>query len=45
MNRRATKGAKVSLNLAKPVPAQKAKRYEYSKVNQKAIGELPPLDR
>ena len=44
LNKRAQKGARIALDLAKPVPAQKAKRYEYSKANQKAIGELPPLD-
>lgn len=42
-NKRAKKGAKVSLDLGVSVPAQKAKRYEYSEVNDKAIGELPPL--
>ena len=44
LNKRAKKGAKVALELGAPVPAQKAKRYEYSKANPKAIGELPPLD-
>jgi hypothetical protein len=44
LNKRATKGAKVAIDLGTAVPAQKAKRYEFSKVNQKAIGELPPLD-
>jgi hypothetical protein len=44
LNKRARKGARVALELGAPVPAQKAKRYEYSKANPKAIGELPPLD-
>jgi hypothetical protein len=44
MNKRAKKGVKVALALGAPVPAQKAKRYEYSRANPKAIGELPPLD-
>lgn len=44
VNKRAKKGAKLSLELGAPLPAQKASRYEYSKVNPKAIGELPPLD-
>jgi hypothetical protein len=44
LNKRAKKGARVALDLGAPVPAQKAPRYEYSKANQKAIGELPPLD-
>ncbi len=43
-NKRAGKGAKVTLALGSAVPAQKATRYEYSKVNMKAIGQLPPLD-
>jgi hypothetical protein len=44
LNKKAKKGAKVALDLGTPVPAQKATRYEYSSANQKAIGELPPLD-
>lgn len=44
LNKRAKKGAKVALELTAPVPAQKAMRYEYSAANQKAIGELAPLD-
>jgi hypothetical protein len=44
LNKRATKGEKITLELAAPLPAQKATRYEYSKANPKAIGELPPLD-
>jgi hypothetical protein len=44
LNKRAKKGAKVLLDLSAPVPAQKAKRYEFSGANPKAIGELPPLD-
>jgi len=44
LNKRATKGAKVTLDLTTAVPAQKATRYEYSGANLKAIGELPPLD-
>ncbi len=44
LNKRATKGANVVLELGAPVPTQKAPRYEYSRANQKAIGELPPLD-
>jgi hypothetical protein len=44
LNKRAQKGAKLALDLGTSVPAQKAKRYEYSKVNEKVIGELPPLD-
>lgn len=44
LNKRAKKGARVTLQLSAPVPAQKAKRYEFSHVNEKAIGELPPLD-
>jgi hypothetical protein len=44
LNKRAQKGANVALEFGTAVPAQKAKRYEYSKVNPKAIGELPPLD-
>ncbi|MGC4087744.1 MAG: glycoside hydrolase family 44 protein [Polyangiaceae bacterium] len=43
-NKRAKKGAEVKLALSADVPAQKATRYEFSSVNQKAIGELPPLD-
>ena len=34
----------MAIDLGVPVPAQKAPRYEYSKANPKAIGELPPLD-
>jgi hypothetical protein len=34
----------VALELNAPVPAQKARRYEYSNANPKAIGELPSLD-
>src|SRR6266540_1235888 len=44
LNKRAKKGAKVTLDLATAVPAQKATRYEYSGANPKAIGELPPLE-
>jgi hypothetical protein len=44
LNKRVEQGANVKLDLGTPVPAQKAKRYEYSQVNEKAIGELPPLD-
>jgi hypothetical protein len=44
LNKRAKKGARLALDLGVAVPAQKAARYEYSAVNQKAIGELPPLD-
>lgn len=44
LNKRAKKGARVALELSAPVAAQKAKRYEYSKVNEKAIGELSPLE-
>lgn len=44
LNKRAQKGVRLSLDLGAAVPAQKAKRYEYSKANPKAIGELPPLD-
>jgi hypothetical protein len=44
LNKRAKKGAKVALELSAPVVAQKAPRWEYAAVNQKAIGELPPLD-
>jgi hypothetical protein len=43
-NKRAKKGAKIALDLGVAVPAQKAKRWEYSRANPKAIGELPPLD-
>ena len=43
-NKRATKGARVAVDLGAAVPAQKANRYEYSRANPKAIGELPPLD-
>jgi hypothetical protein len=43
-NKRAAKGAKVTIALGAAVPAQKAKRYEFSRANLKAIGELPPLD-
>jgi len=43
-NKRAKKGVKVVLDLGAPVPEQKAKRYEYSNANPKAIGELPPLE-
>jgi hypothetical protein len=43
-NKRASKGAKLKLDLGAGVPAQKATRYEYSNANPKAIGELPPLD-
>jgi hypothetical protein len=44
LNKRATKGARVALELGAPVPAQKVTRYEYSGAYPKAIGELPPLD-
>jgi hypothetical protein len=44
VNKRAKKAAKVALELGAPVAAQKAPRWEYSAKNQKAIGELPPLD-
>jgi hypothetical protein len=44
LNKRAKKGARVALKLSAAVPSQKAKRYEYSAENQKAIGELPPLE-
>ena len=44
LNKRAKKGAKLSLELSAPVPAQKATRYEFSGINEKAIGELPPLE-
>ena len=44
LNKKAKQGAKIALELGAPVPAQKAQRYEYSAVNPKAIGELPPLD-
>lgn len=44
INKRAKKGARVALDLGVSVPAQKAQRWELSKVNQKAIGELPPLE-
>jgi hypothetical protein len=43
-NKRAKKGAKLTLDLGAPVPTQKAPRYELSNVNPKAIGELPPLE-
>ena len=43
LNKRAQKGANVTIDLGTSVPAQQAKRYEYSKANLKAIGELPPL--
>jgi len=43
-NKRAQKGVRVALELNAPVPAQKARRYEYSNANPKAIGELPSLD-
>jgi hypothetical protein len=44
LNKRAAKGEKITVDLGAPLPAQKATRYEYSKANPKAIGELPPLD-
>jgi hypothetical protein len=44
LNKRAKKGAKVALELGASVAAQKAPRWEFSAKNQKAIGELPPLD-
>ena len=44
LNKRAKKGANVALDLGTTIPTQKAKRYEYSRANPKAIGELPPLD-
>jgi hypothetical protein len=44
VNKRASKGARLTVQLSAPLPAQKATRYEYSQVNPKAIGELPPLD-
>jgi hypothetical protein len=44
LNKRAKKGMKLALDLGVAVPAQKAKRWEYSRANPKAIGELPPLD-
>lgn len=43
LNKRAQKGEKLALDLGAPVPAQQAKRYEYSAANPKAIGELPPV--
>jgi hypothetical protein len=43
-NKRAAKGAKVKIDLGAAVPAQKAKLYEFSRANLRAIGELPPLD-
>jgi hypothetical protein len=44
VNKRASKGARVALDLGVSVPAQQATRYEYSSANLKAIGELSPLD-
>lgn len=44
INKRAAKGVKIALDLGVDVPAQQATRYEFSGVNQKAIGELPALD-
>jgi hypothetical protein len=44
LNKRAAKGAKLAIDLGAAPPAQKATRYEYSKVSPKAIGQLPPLD-
>ena len=44
LNKKVEQGAKVKLDLGIAVPAQKAARYEYSRVNKKAIGELPPLE-
>jgi hypothetical protein len=44
LNKRASIGARLTVQLSAPLPAQKATRYEYSQVNPKAIGELPPLD-
>lgn len=44
LNKRANKGAKVTIDLGVAVAGQKAPRWEYAGTNQKAIGELPPLD-
>jgi hypothetical protein len=44
VNKRAGKGARLTLALGVNVPSQKAVRYELSRANMKAIGELPPLD-
>jgi hypothetical protein len=43
LNKRAKKGVKLALDFGAAVPAQQAPRYEYSNINPKAIGELPPL--
>jgi hypothetical protein len=43
LNKRAQKGANLTIDLGTDVPAQQAQRYEYSGINPKAIGELPPL--
>lgn len=44
LNKRASKGVRLTVDLGVDVPAQKAAQYEYSSANLKAIGELPPLD-
>ena len=41
VNKRAAKGAKVSLKLSSPVPEQEATIYEYSAAGRHAIGLLP----
>jgi hypothetical protein len=41
VNKRAAKGARVTIELAAPVPAQDVTPYEYGAVDRTAIGQLP----
>ena len=41
VNKRAAKGAKVTIKLAAPVPEQEVTPYEYSPADRRAIGQLP----
>jgi hypothetical protein len=41
VNKRAAKDARVTINLAQPIPEQAAISYEYSAVDRLAIGQLP----
>jgi hypothetical protein len=43
LNKKAKKGAKVSIDLAADLPNQSAPAWEFSSANMKCIGELPPM--
>ena len=43
INKRASKDARVTLKLSKPLPAQSITPYEYSSANRRALGQLPAL--